>query len=275
MLMFSSMMRLQLQLQQEEISQSLHPASAMGVIVLTSCVSVWVCLSVRLTLLAKRTDIRTWILAYRSSGRISRSSSKVKLIGQRSWSPGQKTFSRVAYSGSSLTDAKVQVVTGEMSSSPHDAARGEEVIIYSTPYMNGRATTRGVFKAYVVFFSSNIAYHACYNIFVSMLAPQPCWPNDLDLWPMTFIFELDLDILRQDLHTKCKVCTLVFSDKRARRKHTHRRTDNVKTITPSANVGCNKIVQTELILGPKFKVKFSLIVKPMTSLPRSLFSGLR
>ncbi len=28
-------------------------------------------------------------------------------------------------------------------------------IIYSTPYMNGRATTRGVFKAYVVFFVSN------------------------------------------------------------------------------------------------------------------------
>ncbi len=28
-----------------------------------------------------------------------------------------------------------------------------EMIIYPTPYMNGRATTLGVFKAYVVFFA--------------------------------------------------------------------------------------------------------------------------
>ncbi len=41
-----------------------------------------------------------------------------------------------------------------------------EIIIHSTPYMNGRATTRGVFKAYVVFFSDQIASFAegyCFN----------------------------------------------------------------------------------------------------------------
>ena len=34
---------------------------------------------------------------------------------------------------------------------------GLEIIIYSTPYMNGGATTLGVFKAYVVFFSWQFA----------------------------------------------------------------------------------------------------------------------
>ena len=51
-----------------------------------------VCLFVRLTLGTEWTDIRSWILAWRSSGRISRSSSKIKVIGQRSRSPGQKMF---------------------------------------------------------------------------------------------------------------------------------------------------------------------------------------
>ncbi len=49
------------------------------------CVSVSVCLA----LTAERTDVQTWILACRSSGKISRSSLKVKVIGQRSTSPGQ------------------------------------------------------------------------------------------------------------------------------------------------------------------------------------------
>ena len=64
----------------------LLPASATGVIVLALCVILSVCLA----LTAERTDIQTCILACRSSGRISRSSSKVKVIGQRSRSPGQK-----------------------------------------------------------------------------------------------------------------------------------------------------------------------------------------
>ncbi len=35
---------------------------------------------------------------------------------------------------------------------------GLEKLIYSTPYMNGRATTLGVFKAYVVFFEGNFVF---------------------------------------------------------------------------------------------------------------------
>ncbi len=66
----------------------LHPASAEGVIVLTSCVCVCVCVcvcpSVRLTILAEWTDIQTWTLACRSGLSISRMSSNVKVIGQRS-----------------------------------------------------------------------------------------------------------------------------------------------------------------------------------------------
>ena len=51
-----------------------------------------VCLCVCLSLMAKRTDVWTWFLAGRSNGRISRSSLKVKVISQRSSSPGQKGF---------------------------------------------------------------------------------------------------------------------------------------------------------------------------------------
>ena len=32
------------------------------------------------------------------------------------------------------------------------------------------------------------------------------WPGDLDLWPLALTFELDLDILPLDLHTKIQVC---------------------------------------------------------------------
>ncbi len=87
------------------------------------CLSVCVCVT---TLTAKRTDIHTWISLCRSSGRISRSSSKIKVIVQRSKSLGQKTFFRVANSVWNW--------------------------IHSIPYMNGRATTWGVFKAYAFFF---------------------------------------------------------------------------------------------------------------------------
>ncbi len=54
------------------------------------CVCVCLCVT---TLTAKRTDIQTCISVCRSSERISRSSSKVKVIGQRSRSLGQKRLS--------------------------------------------------------------------------------------------------------------------------------------------------------------------------------------
>ncbi len=101
-----------------------HVCDVSGVIILTSCVCLCVGVSVT-TLMAKRTDIQTWIPACRSSGRISRSSSKVKVIGQRSRSLGQKTFFKVTNSVWNW--------------------------IHSTPYMNGRATTWGVFKVYAFF----------------------------------------------------------------------------------------------------------------------------
>ncbi len=58
---------------------SLHPTSAMGVIVVCEIVYVCECVTI---LPAERTDIRTWILACRSSGRKCRSSLKVKAKGQ-------------------------------------------------------------------------------------------------------------------------------------------------------------------------------------------------
>ncbi len=108
--------------------------NSFDIVCVSVCVSVCVC--VRLTLTAKRMDIQTWISVCRSSGRISRSSLKVKVIGQRSRSLGQKTFFRVANSVWNW--------------------------IHSTPYMNGRATTWGVFKAYA-FFLLFIFEPTCYR----------------------------------------------------------------------------------------------------------------
>ena len=54
---------------------------------------------------------------------------------------------------------------------------------------------------------------------------------------MTLTFELDLDILPVDLHAKIQVRMFVRSLVRAR--HTDRRTDRVKTITPFADAGVN------------------------------------
>ena len=52
-----------------------------------------VCLCMHLSHSPDQTDrLTTWILAGRSSGRISRSNSKVKVINRRSRSPGKKTF---------------------------------------------------------------------------------------------------------------------------------------------------------------------------------------
>ncbi len=72
---------------------SLHPASAEGVIVLALSVHLSVCVSVCLTILAKRTDIQACISACRSRLKVSRSSYKVKVIGQRSRSPSPETSS--------------------------------------------------------------------------------------------------------------------------------------------------------------------------------------
>ncbi len=48
------------------------------------------------------------------------------------------------------------------------------------------------------------------------------WPSDLDHWPMTLTFELDLDVLPLDLHTKIQVC---MSVRLAVRVVTHTHTD--------------------------------------------------
>ncbi len=79
--------------------------------------------------------------------------------------------------------------------------------------------------------------------------------HDLDLWPMTLTFELDLDMLRADPHAKIQVCMSVHSAGIVRRTdtqthtHTHTHTHDVKTITPSADAGCNKDF-AEKINGP-------------------------
>ncbi len=51
-----------------------------------------------------------------------------------------------------------------------------------------------------------------------------------DLVTLTFTYELDLDILPLDLHTKIQVCMSVNS---AVRVVTHRKTDDAKTVTPN------------------------------------------
>ena len=72
------------------------------------------------------------------------------------------------------------------------------------------------------------------------------WPGDLDIWPMTLSFKLDLDILPLDLHTKNQVCMSFCSAVRVVTDGwTDRHTDNVKTITPVADTGCNYYVGNE------------------------------
>ena len=48
-----------------------------------------------------------------------------------------------------------------------------------------------------------------------------CCSCDLDLDPITLIYELDLDILKKKLHTKNKVSRWRFSKARARTGRTH------------------------------------------------------
>ena len=56
-----------------------HFSDVMGIIVLTSFVCVCVCPSVCLAILTEQTDIRTCTFTWRSSGRMHRSRSKVKV----------------------------------------------------------------------------------------------------------------------------------------------------------------------------------------------------
>ncbi len=59
------------------------------------------------------------------------------------------------------------------------------------------------------------------------------WPNDLDLWPMTLTYKLDLDILPLDLHAEIQVRISVRSAVRVvTHTQTHTQTHDVKTITP-------------------------------------------
>ncbi len=59
---------------------------------------------------------------------------------------------------------------------------------------------------------------------------------------MTLTFELKLDMLRPDLHAKVQVSMSVHSARIVRQtdRQTDRLTHDVKTITPSADAGCNK-----------------------------------
>ncbi len=79
---------------------------------------------------------------------------------------------------------------------------------------------------------------------VSLWSKNCFWPGDLDLWPVTLTFKLDLYILPLDLHAKIKVCMSVRSAVRAR--HTHRQNDDAKTITPSITSLQQKRVYTSL-----------------------------
>ncbi len=72
------------------------------------------------------------------------------------------------------------------------------------------------------------------------------WPHDLDLWPMTLIYDFDLDILPLDQHAKIKVCMSVRSVVRVvTHRQTDKQTDNVKTITP---IMCNKYLDLAMLL---------------------------
>ena len=60
------------------------------------------------------------------------------------------------------------------------------------------------------------------------------WPGDLDLWPMTLVYDLDLDILLTAPPAKIQVCMFVHSARRVRWKdrRTHTHTVDAETITP-------------------------------------------
>ena len=124
-----------------------------------------VCPSVT-TLTAERTSIQTWFLVCRSSGRISRSSSKVKVIGQRSRSLGQKCLEPGWFVGEPTLLARDSIYNYNANKHMKTSILLYlEIIIHSTPYTNSRATTRGVFKAHAFF----VLMRSC-----SFLLPQRC-----------------------------------------------------------------------------------------------------
>ena len=97
--------------------------------------------------------------------KVSRSSSKVKVKGQDH--TAQKRPLVACIVGNIITVVKEAMGTEEFrprvhcSFIPHQpplesSDPASRMIIYSTPYMNGRATTRGVFKAYVFFFNMSL-----------------------------------------------------------------------------------------------------------------------
>ncbi len=61
------------------------------------------------------------------------------------------------------------------------------------------------------------------------------WPHDLDFWPMTLTFKVDLDILWLDLRAKIQSDVHLFgSDSET---DTHTLTYDAKTITSIADTG--------------------------------------
>ncbi len=134
-----------------------------------------VCVSVRpsfhLAILAKPMYIQTWILAYRSYLKISRLSLEVKVIVQRSRSLSPKTSSytvifQAVYRKPSWTLRMWLLCYSALHLIIRDKQWSilrsqQDHSLYSTPYMNGRATTLGVFKAYVVFFLHTISKILC------------------------------------------------------------------------------------------------------------------
>ena len=79
--------------------------------------------------------------------------------------------------------------------------------------------------------------------------------GDLDLWPMTLTYELDLDIHLLDLHAKIQVCVSVCSVWRVRRtdRHTHSHTMS-KLLHPSLTLGVK--------IGPKAQILGSSLSLP-------------
>ncbi len=65
------------------------------------------------------------------------------------------------------------------------------------------------------------------------------WPRDLDLWPMTMTYKLDLNILPLDHHAKNQVCLSVRSPtKVVTDSHTHTQCQNYYT-RHATDAGCN------------------------------------
>ena len=92
------------------------------------------------------------------------------------------------------------------------------------------------------------------------------WPW---LWPMTFTYKLDLDILPTDFHAKIQVCTTVRSAAMARRtdrhtdRQTHRRCQNYYT-HHARDVGCNNLTLTWALLPISWPLGDHIIIRIQT-----------